>query len=280
MSTTLTKSHGTMFQPWGIPLIQRGAKTQTQRMAGLGEINEAPNLWRFVEFSADGRALFVPTNSHAPGAPSLVKCPYGQVGDWLYVKHRHWRGGGPPGSHNDQVWDEWTRTTRWESGREIHDHSLQLDADGKHVMLTRRSGMLLPRWAARDWLQITDIRMRRVQEISEADVRAEGVPGNDDRPCDAIWCDQCAGYGLIDAGGTEIECRNCETAVDRFRNIWDLIHAKPKPVYQRFNGVKTPTHVSHPWKDIQEDRVHRGKPWYVRGNPWEWAISFARKDGE
>lgn len=38
-----------------------------------------------------------------------------------------------------------------------------------------RQGMHMPRWASRLTLPVTDVRMQRLQEISEADARTEGV---------------------------------------------------------------------------------------------------------
>jgi len=45
-----------------------------------------------------------------------------------------------------------------------------MDAPGR-----LRQGMHMPRWASRLMLTVTDVRVQRVQEISEADARAEGV---------------------------------------------------------------------------------------------------------
>lgn len=65
-----------------------------------------------------------------------------------------------------------------------------------------RPSIFMPRWASRLTLTVTDVRVQRVQEISEEDARAEGVRGN--------------------AGGSW----GCEGLIEDFADLWDSINAK------------------------------------------------------
>lgn len=89
-------------------------------------------------------------------------CPYGQPGDRLWVRET-WRKldcpqhdeGQPPGTLClcNQV-----------------QYRADGDSDGKW-----RPSIFMPRWASRVTLEITGVRIERLQEISEADAIAEGV---------------------------------------------------------------------------------------------------------
>jgi len=138
--------------------------------------------------------------------PAIEKCPYGVPGDRLWVRHVHWRGGGPA---NDQVWDEFTRTSRWQDGREIKDHGLVLDENGKHILLKKKPPIFMPRWAARIFLELTSVRIGKLWDISGEDVVAEGCPN-------------CLAANL---GITE--------HFEQFQILWDSINAKR----------------GYPWKD-------------------------------
>lgn len=63
-----------------------------------------------------------------------------------------------------------------------------------------RSPIHMPRWASRLTLTVTEVRVTRLQEISEEDARAEGVRGN--------------------AGGPW----GCEGLIEDFADLWESIH--------------------------------------------------------
>lgn len=93
-----------------------------------------------------------------------------------------------------------------------------------------KPSIFMPREAARIFLRVTDVRVERVQEISEDDAIAEGVPC--DWPMEPIYCPACNGEGLTGAfhpgtlGYMEIDCPHCEKAVARYKNLWDSLNAK------------------------------------------------------
>lgn len=79
-----------------------------------------------------------------------------------------------------------------------------------------RQGMHMPRWASRLTLTVTDVRVQRVQEISEDDAKSEGVhwwdwPGYQSCDCDDDDCVWCSHYPSL--------------YTPAFRHLWDGLNA-------------------------------------------------------
>lgn len=70
-----------------------------------------------------------------------------------------------------------------------------------------RQAMHMPRWASRLTLNVTDVRVQRLQDISEADARAEGV-------------------GSIES---HMPGTTSTTAIHGFRELWDSLNATRAP---------------------------------------------------
>jgi hypothetical protein len=95
---------------------------------------------------------------HDDGFPAN---PYGIPGDRLWVRET-WR---VSSAHND------LRPSRIPRGTTV-----EYLADGPGMLEGKtRPSIFMPRWASRITLQITDVRVMRLQEISSADARAEGI---------------------------------------------------------------------------------------------------------
>lgn len=142
-----------------------GSKTQTRRVAGGVCIKQPGVLIGLtgpdtaqVEFDADSGEWV------CNGGYWHKRCPYGQIGDRLWVRESfsgpHHREHMPPRD--------------WHSLDEIHYWA---DGNPDEGDWTKpRPGMFMPRWASRTTLEVTGVRVERLQDISEADARAEGAP--------------------------------------------------------------------------------------------------------
>jgi len=109
----------------------------------------------------------------------LEKCPYGQPGDMLWVREACY------------IWGHWRKNGLTKTGRQRWrfvantPHAVIFDSKHPQVgnkncnresrMYWRRPSIFMPRWASRITLRITDVRVQRIQDISEEDALAEGV---------------------------------------------------------------------------------------------------------
>ena len=126
-------------------------KTQTRRLNGLERVNESPDDWA-ASFVFRGQVQFHNGPSHHPSPCSFpIKCPYGMEGDRLWVREScHYSEFGMVHYRADMT-EEQAEKFRWRPS--IHMH----------------------RWACRLVLEITSIRVERLNDITEADAEAEGA---------------------------------------------------------------------------------------------------------
>lgn len=96
-------------------------------------------------------------------------CPHGNVGDRLWVREA-WR----VSSAQDKI-----KPINLPEDLTV-EYSAGFSAD--NLTGKRRSSIHMPRWASRINLEITGIRVERLQDISEADAIAEGAQRFDDIP--------------------------------------------------------------------------------------------------
>lgn len=169
-----------LFSAPMIRALLAGTKTQTRRTIKptRQQMNEwAPNLsicpsarisgsWIAFDHPGGGPYTCVPVR-FAVGDRLWVRESYFQTGHWEPVENRLTKSGRqkwkfvPTG---DVVFDP---PTRFRKGRHNND-------PGK-VMAHQRLGRFMPRAASRLTLTVTDVRVERLQEISEADAIAEGI---------------------------------------------------------------------------------------------------------
>jgi len=141
-----------------VKAILEGRKTQTRRAATPQPVPIAGLYFRHC-----GHALWA--GYMPPGEPAdihEIRCPYGQPGDRLWVRET-WAPCGPQSyPAADMV-------------RHGDDGAIHRAAWDRSPPARWRPSIFMPRWASRLTLEVTGVRVERVQEISVADCRAEGV---------------------------------------------------------------------------------------------------------
>lgn len=247
-----------------VKALLAGKKTQTRRIVKAFGVERAEvirpysnatgrtDCWSLYRYDdAQSRNADVACRRHPI---DTVRCPYGVPGDRLWVRETH----AVMSAEYPNV--SVAMAERMPEGKTLADTDGGLDLFQvedverfkwleKKVDSERwRPSIFMPRELSRIALTIAEVRVQRLQAISEEDAIAEGVSNRDDYPLEKANgnCPRCCGTGLHGAFGAnygviEVDCTDCETAVQRYAHLWNSI-----------NGKK------HPWKS----------------NPWVWAVSF------
>lgn len=129
-------------------------------------------------------------------AESFHKCPFGHVGDRLYVKE---------GVIISKAFNPPALSGYYMDGCRV-----------EYPEQKRLTAMFMPKRFARTWLEITDVKVERVKDISEEDARAEGATP------DICKCDRWE-YSLPG-------CEGCDHNYRRgFEKLWDSINGDKHP---------------------------------------------------
>jgi len=162
------KQRPILFQGAMVRALLNGSKTQTRRI-----------------FKAKNGGVW-PNRNDMPGMRQIMRnCPYGKPGDQIQVRETFFALGRWEtrfSAKNGR--DEWHFVDMTlETG---HAYSYVADGAVPALLAGKRDGGVTPKWwkrpaifmplvASRITLEITGVRVERLQDISEADAKAEGL---------------------------------------------------------------------------------------------------------
>lgn len=233
------KERGILFSAPMVRAILNGSKTQTRRVMTpqptrqpMAHVKSLPDLdirhgpgWRWRDcYSSDESKL---------GFRAFVahRGPYGRPGDRLWVKET-WQNVWDNCPYMCECW-AWCYCT----GAQDPDATMGTVSTGcKHAGVAYRatetlerevmgendeakpmrwrSARFMPRWASRITLEVTDVRVQRLQELDEHDSLAEGIPEVPRCGCDV--CRMTSGMCTADAG----------EQIRQYAELWDHINGK------------------------------------------------------
>ena len=186
------KEHPILFSAPMVRALLNGSKMQTRRVckpaqaASLSHVVDCPHgQWG----DEDGDVLF--------------KSPYGVLGDRLWVRETHAKIIGQSGG--------WIETDYFAT----YKHGDRL-GDSLGVKKRWTPSIHMPRAASRINLEVTGVRVERLQDISEADALAEGVEALDS----AMGCFY---KNYLTSNGYEHHF-TCGSTVESYRTLWESIN--------------------------------------------------------
>jgi hypothetical protein len=189
MPTPARRQRGTLrpivFGRQAIGLIENGFQTQTRRLVRV------PAGWQASHILQSSHPIVccVPARRQSGDERSKeLVCPYGRIGDLLWVKEA-WRQ--RPGAVERDV----------EYRADYHPAELEREARAGDAPAWRSPLLMLP-GDARFWLRIRGVRAQGIEAISNVDILAEGIQ------CPAHPRAICA----------------CEAQRARYRQHWNGIH--------------------------------------------------------
>lgn len=173
-----------LFSTAMVQALLAGRKTQTRRIMKPQPSSRATEIfhctkggWPKTPWHA---RLELPADPGYYEVTDLYKCPYGEVGDILWAKESFWQYG------------RWVKTDdpKMKNGKEWHplaSEPIRFVADNPTIepakglewsmgyRWRKMSSLFLKKEHARIWMEETDLRVERVQDISEADAIYEGA---------------------------------------------------------------------------------------------------------
>jgi hypothetical protein len=242
-----------LFSGQMVRAILGGAKTQTRRVLHAAE----GTFWGHpgYELRAQGDGMWGwhwRETGEAANPSTRVRCPYGVPGDRLWVRETFRQAPGSMSVHYAADRDE-VSGGPW------------------------RPSIFMPRWASRLTLELTSVRVERLQDISEADAEAEGI-------AELVPPDN-RGQGLTD-GALAMAAAATVAAMARptrraflgsalAASLGFIAGARPWEVGSgALRRGPSPEELFHlVWDSINGKRA----PW--DSNPWVWVVAF-RTTGE
>jgi hypothetical protein len=173
-----------LFQPEMVRAIIAGRKTMTRRTRGIPEsVQKFPNEWHYRKFG--GMAIGPHTDwkhqffNDEGRIFDDVKCPYGKPGDILWVRetcHAHEQKDGLDGV----VYNADDTFIPIENSKDAAEKWVDLKHYGRSnhrfTELNKKVPTIhAPKWTSRIWLEVTDVKVERLFNISEEDAKLEGV---------------------------------------------------------------------------------------------------------
>jgi hypothetical protein len=229
------KERPTLFSPPMSKAIRGNLKDITRRaLSPRYIINEEPARYKFHGLDDNGAALFEDLKPEITPWIAPIPCPYGKVGDVLYVRELYYDYG---------LWDENGHTKtgkrKWKFNSLIPSSADIRYAENppddvkpnsyRKLGWYKRLGRFMPYRYVRTKLEIVSIRVERLHDITPDDADREGVESwNEDYTSEegALHADYANYLWVNKKGHPEYHFPSFPNPIDSFRSLWIKINGQ------------------------------------------------------
>ena len=198
------KERPILFSGDMVRAILEGRKTQTRRA-----VKPQPGDHMRIPMLTQNGWQFMTHPDQLRDTVSSWRCPFGIPGDRLWVRETWSTRSGADGLRPIQI-----------SPNRVGKEPIWYKADGaqsypeydKQPQGKWRPSIHMPRWASRITLEITGVRVERLQDMSEEDARAEGIVDG--------GCLNCGEHEPCGCNDPQPDAR------DSFIYLWESIHGE------------------------------------------------------
>lgn len=220
------KEHPILFSTPMVQAILEGRKTMTRRIAKVPNYDHyGTNImdWGLSEhpYFKGGKWYYTIQSDVDDSSTNELKCPYGQIGDRLWVRETF----------------QYVSIPKEYKGF-VYKASGGLDWEMSNDEWKWKPSIFMPRKASRISLEITNIKVERLHDISEEDAKLEGVLLHKSGRHYLDYMKQRAKLTQF--------IYSADTAKESFKTLWTLI-----------NGF-------------------RDEPFAWFKNPWVWVVEFKK----
>lgn len=209
------KQHPILFSTPMVQALLEGNKTMTRRIVKPQPDDDG--LWDDTNFPRSLQSTMKGWNGSTESGQSREwKCPYGQIGDilWVREKFRKYHVTYPDSDKLDTSWSVVDYATGPNDMIPMQDGDgfSVFNKDGSERCIPWKPGIHMLKEDCRIFLEITGIRVDRLQDITETDAIAEGI----EKGMTSNWLDGWRHYLKEDHFGP--------SPVHSFQTLWQSIN--------------------------------------------------------
>lgn len=179
------KERPILFSGPMVRAILDGRKTQTRRVVKPQPLHEEFAVCKYHKTLVDKKGNTYPSDEDRFGICDVdgewsVECPYGQVSDRLWVREAWAVSNIYDDTRPANICKELLKENPGKAPTKVKYPASDSLSSGIRI----RPSIHMPRWASRITLEITGVRVERLNDISKADAIAEGIEDVDPRTAD------------------------------------------------------------------------------------------------